>query len=351
MSSKAPIYVSQKKFCFTRYFRIIEFFIEKGARLDRQIPSDYITQPLPSYNTVNSYQVIHRIASSAWAGAIHFDVIDVIAVTDLGSSQIWHKILQSNTSDPCICACALDGCRPISLALKTSAEPDHPGISKYFGTFNIDWEVILNQQHWEVAVKLLFNLTLLLSNLEGEQLAYDVIRLLTFSALGLTHTCCLHDVVFDPATRYTAGLPNQNMVNLMDPTDIEELRDEEAELIKTLDCMVESFMRDFRELGLPLSKFLLEKWQETILVELSKKDEISNLEKEQLEELGVKIYVDPSLGRKVRSDEEESDKEESDEEEIYKRIVTESQEEESIEGVMRAVLMGVALEEVSNLYS
>jgi hypothetical protein len=313
MNLIAPTYVSQHQFCFSRYFRIVEFFVQKGGRLDRQIPSDYISKPLLSNDTVNSYRVIHRIASSSWTGAIFFDFTEVVAVARLGSSQIWHDILQSNTSDPCICACASGGCRPISLALKSSADSIRTPWSRWchlFHELDLNWGKILNPQHWNVAVELLFNLTFLLDGLEGEQLVGDVIRFLTFSALGLSHTCCRHwtnTIVSFPSPR-----DYHEMIKVMDPTDVEEIRDEEAELIETLDRLVDGFMKDFRELGIPLSQFLLEKWQETMLAELSIRDEMPKPLREQLEELGVTIYVNSGSG-----DEDESDKEPNEESDYW----------------------------------
>lgn len=305
MNLDAPKYVFQHQFCFSRYFRVVEFFVEKGGRLDRQIPSDYISKPLASNDTVNSYRVIHRIASSSWTGAIFFDFIDVVAVADLGSSLIWRAILQSNTSDPCICACASGGCRPISLALRSSVNLLMTPWSRWydrFHDFNLNWEKILNPQHWEVAVELLSMLTFLLNGLEGEQLVEDIIRFLTFSALGLSHTCCRHWT--HGIVSFLSSGADHKMIEVMDPTDVEEIRDEEAELIETLDCLVDGFMKDFRKLGLPPSQFLLEKWQETMLAELSIRDETPEPLREQLEELGVTIYINPSSG-----DEDGNDKE------------------------------------------
>lgn len=311
MMLSPPNYVYEHQFCFSRYFHVVEFFVEKGSHLDRQIPSDYISKPLPSNNTVNNYQVIHRIASSSWTGAIFFDFIDVVAVADLGLSQIWRNILQSNTSDPCICACASGGCRPISLALKSSVNPVWPLWDRWWRRFpnlNPNWEKILNPQDWKMAVDLLSKLALLLNGLEGEQLAEDVIRFLTFSALGLSHTCCRHNHYHFVSLNSSCDI--QNIIEVIDPTDAEEIRDEEAELIETLDCLVNGFTNNFRELGLPLSQFLLEKWQEAMFAELSVRTEMPNALREQLEELGVTIYSNPSSGGKDESDEisnEESD--------------------------------------------
>jgi hypothetical protein len=271
---------------FWLYFPMVEFLVERGARLDRRIPSLFITIHALPCNNVNSFQIIHRIASIAWMGAIGLGVSDAIAIAKLGSSRIWHQILQSNASDSCICACASGGCRPISLAVKLAGTAKVIGCRSYpcFDNYATNWTTILNPHKWEKAVELLFTLTLLLNDLAGEQLVEDVIRFLTFSALGLTHTCCSH--VASPGMRFEWGL-----IQLMDPIDIGEIREEEGEMIKTLDCLMDCFMADFRERGLPLSEFLLGSWQETMLAELTKEDEIPKGVMEQLDKLGVVLNI------------------------------------------------------------
>jgi len=296
MNLTSPDYTTQHQFYFSRYCRTVEFFVEKGGRLDRQIPSNYISKRLPSSGTANGYRVLHRIASTSWIGAIFFDLNDVVAVADAESSQIWHDILQSNTSDPCICACSSGGCRPISLALKSSVDLNPFYWDRWYHIFhrsNANWGEILNPRHWAVTVELLSKLTFLLDGLEGEQLPEDVIRFLTFSALGLSHTCCRHWI---QSTIFSLrDCASHEMIKVMDPTDVEEIRNEEAELIETLNYMVDGFVKDFRELGLSISQFLLGKWQETMLAELSNGSEIPKPLREQLEELGVRVYDNSSL--------------------------------------------------------
>ncbi len=292
MHLQAPNYVSRRhQLPSSRFYRAVEFFVGKGGRLDWQIPSDYINNPLLGSDTVSSFRVLHRLASFSWNGVIFFDSDDVIAVANLGSSPTWRAVIQSKVSDPCICACASGGCRPIALALKSSVAS--LGVESrwwhYFHGHALNWKTILDPQHWEMAIKLLSVLTLLLDGLMGEQLKEDVIRFLTFSALGLTHTCCHH---LDRHTNPSGwSCHKYKMIRVMGPTEVEEIRDEEAELIEKLDCLVDGFMKDFRELGLPLSQFLLGLWQETVLAELSIRDETPESLRKQLSELGVEINV------------------------------------------------------------
>jgi hypothetical protein len=134
-----------------------------------------------------------------------------------------------------------------------------------------------------------------LDSLKAEHLVEDIIRFLTFSALGPTHTCCCH---FQRTILHTDQYISYTIVKLIDPTDVEEIRDKEAELIRTLDYLVYKFITDFRELSFLLSQVLLERWQLKMLVELLFKDKLSKPEREQLEGIGVTIRDNSSPGNK-----------------------------------------------------
>ena len=107
-------------FYFSRYFHTVEFFVEKGGCLDNRNPSCLIIQLTPFMANKNSYRVIHRIAAMSWSSVGLLDTAPVDTIAKLGSSHIWRDIFQSHVSGPCVCACATEGCRPISLALKSS---------------------------------------------------------------------------------------------------------------------------------------------------------------------------------------------------------------------------------------
>jgi hypothetical protein len=152
---------------------------------------------------------------------------------------------------------------------------------------SVDWKLvpIFDPQNWHCGLKKLSKLVVLLKGLEGEQVAKDVIRFLTFSALDLTHTCCHQTGYFDPAQKYGPSW----MVRCKDTSEIDEIRDEEKYLIEGLECLVERFLQDFEEQAVSLSEFLMEHWQKVMLEELLKKDEVSDSEKERVEGLGVRI--------------------------------------------------------------
>lgn len=294
---------------FINYYRNVEFFVQKGGRLDRQIPFDRINgSPLPSSASPNRYQVVHRIASGAWMRALSKSFTDAHEIVRLGSSQIWRSIFQSNVADPCICACATGGCRPISIALKSLLglfirDWDCMGLYQAYITDvgGLNWDKLLRRRHWKVAAGLLGKIAYFLGDLAGVQLVEDVIRFLTFSALGLTHTCCRHR---EDHHRDKFPGHKQIWVKIMDLGDVDEIRDEEAEMIEKLDSLVHRFVEEFWILDLPLSKFLQERWHKTMVEDLQAKKEATEAAKEQLKELGVTLKSNPDQEEESESDEE-----------------------------------------------
>ena len=80
----------------------------------------------------------------------------------------------------------------------------------------------------------------------------------------------------------------------MDPAEVEEIRSEEAELIEYLNHLVRQFLKHHQDSALPLTEFLLDHWQKTMLAELSAKDEVPEPVREQWKEVGVVLNRDPS---------------------------------------------------------
>ncbi|KAF2231813.1 hypothetical protein EV356DRAFT_535159 [Viridothelium virens] len=78
----------------------------------------------------------------------------------------------------------------------------------------------------------------------------------------------------------------------MDIAEIDEIHDEESLLIDRLNSLVEQFMKQFHELALPLTTFLRENWSQRMKAESVEQDPLSELEKGQIEEVGVKILDD-----------------------------------------------------------
>lgn len=268
---------------FSRFFGIVKFLTSNGAHLDKEIPSRYIERGSTIDNEPRrKHRAIHRIASMCWEDVLGyhqraFSVEDIAMISRLGSTQIWREILSDSASDPCDCACSLGGCRPANLALKGAFSLGRWRTKVYLGK--------RNSQFWDYFA--LDRGLLLLENLGGQYIDEDVVRLLTFLALELTHTCCRHS----RAVCYRHD-SHHKMIHMMDIAEIHENQNEEAPLVDRLNRLVGEFMEQFRELALPLTVFLREHWKPRMEAELLERDILSETEREQFKELGVEILED-----------------------------------------------------------
>lgn len=82
------------------------------------------------------------------------------------------------------------------------------------------------------------------------------------------------------------------LIKLLDPTEVEEIREEEAPLIKRLDLLIDEFTREIHDLEIPLSEYIQTHWAERMYAELAAKDEISERERKELLDLGLTILGD-----------------------------------------------------------
>lgn len=170
--------------------------------------------------------------------------------------------------DGCSCPCASNGCLPLNVFLRTALCEDwcaSHGLSNLISGYAVAG--ILDDQH-------------LLAPSTVQQLhdsaAPVAIRICTFQALGLRHTC-----------RYHYGHhPELGNVQL---DDIAEVHEEERFLIDQLEQLVSEFVVKYTELCLSLPEFLRGYWAERmkeVLTEAFDEDEAH-----AIEEAGVVLDI------------------------------------------------------------
>ncbi|KAK3985464.1 hypothetical protein QBC44DRAFT_156483 [Cladorrhinum sp. PSN332] len=283
-----------KHFDYYRYFGYVEFLVSKGASLERIIPPTFYqcTSEMKG-DTASHYRAIHRVAYWSWHKVVMMEPDATDAISSLCSTPTWQNILGSSITDPCTCACSAGGCRPISLALK-SAWKSVINATNSLGVSQVD-----GLKDWAIVCEALNGMAPLFDCLPSdEEVVGAVIRFLTFSALGLTHTCCSHiSITSDPFNPDRTNLRLRfklltnslvMMIKLMDPMDAHDIRDEESELTERLDVMVDAFMKDYVDSGTSLSTFLSGRWQETMLEELQRP--VPPEIKQQLADIGVRMF-------------------------------------------------------------
>ncbi|KAI1385722.1 uncharacterized protein F4822DRAFT_445632 [Hypoxylon trugodes] len=73
--------------------------------------------------------------------------------------------------------------------------------------------------------------------------------------LGMRHTCCSY-----PWVRNLDDALKGGVLRLMDPTEVEEIQEEERYLARRLETLMEDFTKKLQEMKMPFSKFMEEYW-------------------------------------------------------------------------------------------
>ena len=98
----------------------------------------------------------------------------------------------------------------------------------------------------------------------------------------MRHTCC----------GYTMRTRNRRfrryeVPNLLEVTEVEEIREEDRYLAELLDTLVEEFERKFRELDVPLSQFVEEYLWPRVDEAMEEQDEVSSEDLHAIRDIGV----------------------------------------------------------------
>ncbi|KAI0849314.1 hypothetical protein F5Y00DRAFT_269636 [Daldinia vernicosa] len=190
--------------------------------------------------------------------------------TYTANQLILSSLFEDNTTDSCCCFCATDGCTPTSKYLTS--------IIREYDYF---W--------YDVNIKYMVGATRLAELATPDSNKYKVsveyIRLITFEALGMHHTCCRckRPEERDP-------LVGNNPVHLLDIAEIKEIREEDRYLAKQLEVLMDEFEERFQELNAPLSEFI-EQYLVARLEEIGQeRDEISAEDLRTIRETGVILH-------------------------------------------------------------
>lgn len=109
-----------------------------------------------------------------------------------------------------------------------------------------------------------------------------VLRFATFSALGITHTCC--------KMPYCYRENFKPYCKKMDEQEVEEIRQEEHLLLEKLDMEVEHLKSKYAELRVSLPEFLKGYWMRRMEEIMNESDSLSEEEIKQIEDVGVILH-------------------------------------------------------------
>jgi hypothetical protein len=220
---------------------------------------------------VSGYHMIGYSVGQQFADQWHFDqsfdseeniwmfrkvVLQTFESFDEDSQILVCETIQSDSRDVCFCYCSNGGCSPTIIMQKSLSR-------KWAG---------INYPHFALYIRHAIaywaeNSTVKKQTGGFSRLAADIIRFGTFEFLGLTHTCCrTPDTVFHSHRRTIFTSP-------CTPHEVDEIHNEEIELIREHEKLVEMFLEVYEERGESLSSFLNGYWltQMTRVFERSKR--------------------------------------------------------------------------------
>ncbi|KAK3989402.1 hypothetical protein QBC44DRAFT_85771 [Cladorrhinum sp. PSN332] len=254
-----------------------ELLLAHGADATKEMPPLLVTESRSGNE--GKYSVLHFLALHFGHGANHKRVRWeekwklVWDFEPLGKTV--HRkeaIFGSPLNDACCCGCSNDGCTPAGAFLK--------------GIFEDTFELIFKGEFYTSTllylVEELFQLGLQRDIMM--RVAMVSLRMMTFEALELTHTCC--SLRWSRQYEYPGRI-----IALKQQEEVRRIREEESADLHLLESLVEEFTAKFASLALPLGDFLRGYWRQRMEEILYGEDLIPKEELQGQRELGVHLKV------------------------------------------------------------
>ncbi|KAI1382627.1 uncharacterized protein F4822DRAFT_101288 [Hypoxylon trugodes] len=271
-----------RKYDDPQLFQLYYWFKEHGADIYAPVPvhnnrtpevDDYPEESRP----YSIYPVTHLIADNLGYASLR-DVLSnspnriLLPLSNPAPGLL--SLLWDETHDPCLCYCTIGGC--------TSASKYAYGGFVYRGSpsrLTKLEEKLKCMTHW------LGEMTM--RDHESCRVAMDLIRVITFETLNMTHTCCHcgHEPRVDDNFAEIPG-----MVHLEEPEEVEEIREEEKHLAELLGKLMGEFESKFRELDVPFGCFVEEYFFPRIKEIEKEKDKLSVETTSAMRKIGVVLH-------------------------------------------------------------
>lgn len=171
------------------------------------------------------------------------------------------SFLLSPIKDECVCACSPDGCSIFAVALKLVFEA-------------LETQPAGNVRRGEGPPREIIQ-ALIYMHKSTSDLEKSIIRIFTFDALGVKHTCCV----------------DYSYLRAQDCKEVEDIREEEQPRLKFLEKLVAEFEAKHAELDIPILEFLEKHWHPRMIEFLSQRDKYDEEHHEECKRLG--IYLEP----------------------------------------------------------
>ncbi|KAH7246638.1 hypothetical protein BKA59DRAFT_395954 [Fusarium tricinctum] len=238
----------------------VEWLVGDGTQLESVIPVDFMDKVVRPATWAHYFMAMLGQHLS-WAQHHPWEYTNDGAFPP----SVTAVVLSGTIRDGCLCHCSLHGCSPLSKFLQ-----------------GFEWRmryIRVNRSSWNglQTTKLISDgLQTLISeeDLPCSWIYEAVLRFLTFSALGLRHTCCV--------------LGNFNCDGYLDPEEINEIHEEDSAMLQLLERLMTEFQADCGRI-VALGPLLRDRWLPK-MTEVLEEIDSQRLTKEELrkaEDYGV----------------------------------------------------------------
>jgi hypothetical protein len=254
----------------------MHWLVSKGADLYQEVPG-------------TSSTVTHHLGLSFGKNILVLSNFNRHRKYDLELFPMFEKSfsLLPSVRDRCSCACSPGGCTMMSVLLRYIVE---------------DFDSIRDRR---VERSLLFRemIQILLGWTRGDtEIGWEVIRFLSFDALGLKHSCCIN---------ISGGLWGMFKLVSREEEEVEEIREEEKLRILELEKLLAELKIKFDDLGQPVMEFLEGYWHTRMIEVLSQRDPYDEEHVIESRRIGVTLELDECvvpdrvsllIGSKIKSE-------------------------------------------------
>lgn len=252
------------------FLEMVDWFEEKGVKTDdtiRHIHSLAFStgghHPALCPCLISGHTVMHVLANRV---GIEF------GVWYTPSNPSWNcfeRMLINEKQDACKCSCSLAGCRAVNIMIKPWAQKRWSlemalYERRYARSYALRWPTRAWSVQW-------------IEQITSEEIILDVIRFLTFDALGLTHTCCRQENEISTI-----------LTPFEDEDRIQEIQDEEQEDLRLLEDLLLEFGQYRRRSNCCIREFYFTYWR-VRMKEVLSEEKISN--QDDLREIGISLYA------------------------------------------------------------
>lgn len=207
------------------------------------------------------YSALHFLSTTL--GYAIDETTDPLSQAPASIEAMVNMILLDKFRDPCSCHCSDGGCTPLTVFLDAL-------LRREYDVYCID-EIYI-----DILEDVFASLISKSARAFEEKVIPEVLCLLTFRVLEISHTCS-HPIFSRNGLRFHS----------FDPAEARETHDEEKDLIRELERLVLKFISDYKRMSLPFQRFMREHWCVQMNEILSKRPTPNEEENNRIREIGV----------------------------------------------------------------